>query len=91
MAPKPIVIPMQIAMATIAVVNANRIRDGCTMADTAIDMTEMGVKLEHSPPHVGGERGDQILPKTRLPFVPPKPNEFLTAILIGILRAVLAQ
>lgn len=34
---------------------------------------------------------DQILPKISVPFVPPKPNEFFTAILIGIARAELAQ
>jgi hypothetical protein len=33
----------------------------------------------------------QTLPKISVPFVPPKPNEFFTAILIGILRALLAQ
>lgn len=38
-----------------------------------------------------GMREDYTLPKTRVPFVPPKPNEFFTAILIGMLRAVLAQ
>jgi hypothetical protein len=31
------------------------------------------------------------LAKISVPLVPPNPNEFLTAILIGISRAVLAQ
>jgi len=32
-----------------------------------------------------------ILPKTSVPLVPPKPNEFFTAMLIGISRATFAQ
>lgn len=42
-------------------------------------------------PGPGRERRDQTLPKMRVPFVPPKPNEFFTAILIDMLRAVFAQ
>ena len=38
-----------------------------------------------------GKVDNQILPKMSVPFVPPNPNEFFTAILIGMLRAVLAQ
>lgn len=37
------------------------------------------------------ETDNQILPKMRVPFVPPNPNEFFTAILMGMLRALLAQ
>lgn len=33
----------------------------------------------------------QALPKTKVPLVPPKPNEFFTAMSIFISRAVLAQ
>lgn len=69
---------------------ASRSREGCTMADTAIDMIRgFEEDLPLSPREEG--YGNQTLPNTSVPFVPPKPNEFLTATSICILRAALAQ
>jgi len=63
--------------------------DGRTTTEIAIDMG--GCERETARPLRDGRCRDQILPKTSEPLVPPNPKEFLTATLIGISRAVLAQ
>lgn len=89
---KTMAMPMAATIAHIAPTIAKRIRDGRTMAETAIDMIKKRSVDSIAPPPIGeGHERDYTLPKMRVPFVPPKPNEFLTAILIGILRAVFAQ
>ena len=61
-------------------------REGKTMTETAMVMA-----VGRTAKSEGGDSEGQSLPKTSVPLVPPKPNEFFTATLIGILRATLAQ
>ncbi len=67
-------------------------REGRTVADTAMDMT---TAIQEGSVGRGtgiGRREDvQVRPNTSVPLVPPKPNEFFTATSIGMSRAVLAQ
>ena len=74
--------------------NRNR-RDGNTTTDTAIDIRELSKRAawDTAATVVGPQitTWRQILPKTMVPLVPPKPNEFFTAILISMSRARLAQ
>ncbi|MDB5771709.1 MAG: hypothetical protein JWM42_2083 [Burkholderia sp.] len=72
----------------IAPTAASKHLEGFTTADTAMDM--MGERSGRFL-RKEGNGWNQILPKMRVPFVPPKPNEFFTAMLIGISRALLAQ
>lgn len=88
--------PTMIAMETRSAVverpatMAKRIRDGRTKADTAIDMA---VEFAEGVLPLSQREGvgNQTLPKMSVPFVPPKPNEFFTATLMGMLRAAFAQ
>ena len=76
----------------IASVKARKMRDGLTSAEVAIDIRNQVVEKSASPSSAMRRCAmDQTLPKTRLPLVPPKPNEFFKATLMGISRAVLAQ
>ncbi len=70
----------------IAVHSPNSTLEGGTSTETAIDMETK----RPEPLRIRG-RQRQTLPNTSVPLVPPNPNEFLTAILIGIWRAALAQ
>lgn len=80
--------PITSAPADIAAHSMRSEGDALTMTEVAIDMRgKEGCFLRCETE----EASDQMRPKMRVPLVPPKPNEFLTAMLIGILRAVLAQ
>lgn len=72
-----------------AIRSARRL-DGMTTVDTAIDM-EGKIKEKSRTILMVRENRNQALLKTREPLVPPKPKEFLTAMSIGMERAVLAQ
>lgn len=76
----------------IASVKTHRMREGLTSAEVAMDIKNQGEEKSASPSSAMRRCAmDQTLPKTRLPLVPPKPNEFFKATLMGISRAVLAQ
>ena len=76
----------------IASVSAHRIREGRTSAEVAIDIRNQRREKSASPSSAMRRCAcGQTLAKIRLPFVPPKPNEFFRATLIGISRAALAQ
>jgi hypothetical protein len=61
-------------------------REGRIVVDNAIDISGAMKRTDGSVSEPA-----QALEKIRVPLVPPKPNEFLTAILMDISRAVLAQ
>ena len=61
-------------------------REGRIVVDNAIDISAAIKRTDGS-----GSEPAQALEKIRVPLVPPKPNEFLTAILMDISRAVFAQ
>jgi hypothetical protein len=76
----------------IASFSKDRIREGLTSAEVAIDIRNQFGEKSASPPSAMRRCAmNQGLAKIRLPLVPPKPNEFFKATLIGISRAVLAQ
>ncbi len=67
-------------------------RDGLTVADTAIDIAgEIQGGDAGRCTDIGRRRKDQTRPNTNVPLVPPKPNEFFTATSMVMSRAVLAQ
>ena len=92
--PARIAPPMHNTSAHMAIVKKARILEGRSTVETAMDMEWESCGGGYRRPPLSEWQAafeNQILPKTSVPFVPPKPNEFFTAILIGISRAVLAQ
>ncbi len=81
----------------IRIANADSTRDGRTHTDIAIDISATDYGRRNYRERVVRKNDParrfrcQALAKISVPLVPPKPNEFLTAILIDMSRAVLAQ